>query len=370
MNVEREVAGVNGEAAVVAEFELLKCGARPGLEPGPEHAVVDDEEVGTSGCGLAHDGQGGVHGCDDFGDLAVVVFQLKAVEGWGVVGDLGEAQFGVEIGNEVGEIHAGRRGRRLSSLVTMCCFTAKVEEVKNTRIFARLGEHGNQVLIYQMSVNVPQDLAMVLPVPVKQEAGEAAVSFFDFSNYEQVFDDLGSLFPARSYAAGPFGGAAPAGASRTLKVVSVGAYEASFVPTIADFSRLDERFRLPTGVWEKLPGYQEFGFAVFKLRPGNVQVHPMAFSFPTMLTGTVFFPTMHIHDGKIHAKEAFDHTLYLQGAGLNVVRGGWEESAALPVSKVQCGLTHGMIQPSMHVFRQSMRGPFDNGDVVVKVRAA
>ena len=46
----------------------------------------------------------------------------------------------------------------------MCCFTGKVEEVKNTRIFARLGERGHQVIIYQMSVNAPQDLAMVLPI--------------------------------------------------------------------------------------------------------------------------------------------------------------------------------------------------------------
>ena len=57
----------------------------------------------------------------------------------------------------------------------MCCFTGKVEEVQNTRIFARLGEHGNQVIIYQMSVNASQDLAMVLPIPVKEGTKEDAV---------------------------------------------------------------------------------------------------------------------------------------------------------------------------------------------------
>jgi hypothetical protein len=36
-------------------------------------------------------------------------------------------------------------------------------------------------------------------------------------------------------------------------VREVGSFEASYVPKIADFSRLDERFRLPVAVWKKLP---------------------------------------------------------------------------------------------------------------------
>ncbi|MBE2282806.1 MAG: hypothetical protein IAE77_05030 [Prosthecobacter sp.] len=254
----------------------------------------------------------------------------------------------------------------------MCCFTGKVEEVKNTRIFARLGEHGNQVIIYQMSLKADADLAMVLPIPVKEGTAEDAVKFFDFSKYENVFSDLWEMFPppvSRGGPADPFG-AAPADAPYSLKVVSVGAYDASFVPTIADFSRLDARFRLPEGVWAKLPGYADFGFAVFKLKPGNAQVHPMAFSFPSALSGTVFFPTLHIHDGEVHAKEHFDHTLYLQAPAANLSRGGWHESPGLAVTKVKCGLTHGMIRPDLHVYQQVMRGKFDNGDVVAKVRAA
>lgn len=244
----------------------------------------------------------------------------------------------------------------------MCCFTGKVEEVKNTRIFARLRTDGRQALIYQMSVKANQDLAMVLPIPVKEGAGEDAVKFFDFSKYETVFEDLSALWP-------PSVGIDPSANSRSahlysLKVVSVGAYDASFVPTIADFSRLDARFRLPDDVWTKLPGYAEFGFAVFKLKPGNTQVHPMAFSFPTALPGTVFFPTLHIHDGKVHAKEKFDHTLYLQGSGLDI--SGWGESFSLPDTIVKCNLTHGMIRPDLHVFSSVMRGKFQNGDVVVK----
>ncbi len=75
----------------------------------------------------------------------------------------------------------------------MCCFTRKVEEVKNTRIFARLGRRENQVLIYQLALNAPEDLAMVLPLPVKPASGEEAMTFFDFSTYDAVFDDLGTM---------------------------------------------------------------------------------------------------------------------------------------------------------------------------------
>ncbi len=90
------------------------------MEAGPEEAVVDDEEVSTCGDGFAHDGEGRVHGCDDLGDFAFAVFELEAVEGIGVVGDLCDAQFGVEMGDEVGEIHGGSLGclERFAKLIS------------------------------------------------------------------------------------------------------------------------------------------------------------------------------------------------------------------------------------------------------------
>lgn len=247
----------------------------------------------------------------------------------------------------------------------MCCFSRPVEEVKNTRIFARLGAKGNQVLIYQMALHAAEDLAMVLPIPVVKGTGEDGVKFLDLSKYAALFADLHRLFPVPEYAGGSTFGAAPrALKSATLQVQSVGAYDASFVPSIADFSRLDERFQLPKGVWDKVPGYESFGFAVFKLKPVHGEVHPMAFAFPTATPGRLFFPTLHIHDGKVHDKEVFDHTLYLQAAR-GPQRGGWEESPGLPVAKVKCGLTHGMVRPELHVYRVKMQGKFANGDVVV-----
>lgn len=247
----------------------------------------------------------------------------------------------------------------------MCCFSGRVTEVKNTRIFTRMGKQGNQVLVYQMSAELPTDLAMILPVPVAKGSGEKAMRFFDFSKYPSFFSDLHMLFPVllhKSTGMDPFAGAPP-GAYR-LAVVAVGAYEASFVPSIADFHRLDERFRLPDQVWGQLPGYADFGFAVFKLRKGKGEAHAMAFSFPSADPKKLFFPTLHIHNGKVPDKEKFDHTLYFQGSRASL-GGGWEESPGLASSSVKCAETHGMVRPELHVLRNSMRGTFTNGDVVV-----
>jgi hypothetical protein len=60
---------------------------------------------------------------------------------------------------------------------------------------------------------------------------------------------------------------------------------------VKDFSRLDERFRLPVDTWNQLPAHHDYGFAVFKLKPGVATVHPMAFSFPRRDQKTLFFHT-------------------------------------------------------------------------------
>jgi len=100
----------------------------------------------------------------------------------------------------------------------------------------------------------------------------------------------------------------------TLQVHEVGSFEASFVPTLNDFDRLDSRFRLPEQIWHQLPIYEDYAFAVFKLKPGAKQIHPMAFEFPRRNIDQMFFPTVHIHDGKVDVKAHFDHSLYCQAA--------------------------------------------------------
>ncbi len=249
----------------------------------------------------------------------------------------------------------------------MCCFSGNIQSVTNTRIFARLGSDGTQSLIYQMALATKQDVAMVLPIPVKPGSGEQAVSFVSFQGYLTIFDDLEKGFPQR-YSAKSAVVAAPQSRlsyfEKPLEVVSVGAFDASYVPTIADFSRLDKRFRLPDKVWDRLPGYRDFGFAVFKLKKGRTELQPMAFTFPTARPGHLFYPTLHIHEGKIHEQDEFDHTLYGQARGVNFSR--WEESPKLARSFVKTDQAQGLVRPERHVYKRELRGVMTNGDIVLK----
>src|SRR5260221_143089 len=132
----------------------------------------------------------------------------------------------------------------------MCCFSANVTSVSDTNLFARSSLGDRQFLVYSMQYEATSELAMILPLPVPPAAPEAAVRFIDLSGYPTFFADLRLGFPEpvmRGFQ--PQSAAVPKAAS--LKIHAVGSFEASFVPRPVDFGRLDPRFRLPEGVWDK-----------------------------------------------------------------------------------------------------------------------
>ncbi len=199
----------------------------------------------------------------------------------------------------------------------MCLFSQPVSLVCGTQIFARVigGAPPRQILVYEMEFSAAGDLAMLLPLPTPKASAEDAVHFVSLEDYPQFFKDMKKGFPEPQMRSIARGGAAPANATDTLEVHDVGAFEASFVPTQADFSRLDERFRLPAGVLDALPDVADYGFAVFKLKAGEKQkVHPMALTFPTRNPSQIFYPTSHLHDGTFSSRAMFDHALYFQGS--------------------------------------------------------
>lgn len=191
----------------------------------------------------------------------------------------------------------------------MCIFTGEVEHVSSTRIFARL-QGQKQAVIYDMYLSTDDETAMVLPIPTAQGNIENIVEFIDLSGYSDVFEDLHDLFPKSR----GIGLAVPAGGSGILEVTQVGAFSASFVPSPSEFSRLDPRFQLSKIVIEALPKYADYGFVVFKLQKGALQVHPMAFWFKTREESQLYYPTVHVHDGSVYNTEEFDHALYAQGS--------------------------------------------------------
>ena len=80
----------------------------------------------------------------------------------------------------------------------MCCFSREVQEVKNTRIFGRVSSQGNQCLIYQMALGADEEVAMILPVPVRSGLGDNAVTFLNLRKYPGIFADLHQGFPKSS----------------------------------------------------------------------------------------------------------------------------------------------------------------------------
>ncbi len=248
----------------------------------------------------------------------------------------------------------------------MCCFTNAVS-VSHTSIFARDAGNDRQFLVYAMKVKAAAEVAMVLPIPVPRGSGEQAVTFIDLSDYPLIFADLFSAMGFMGFA-GSIDGAKPAPAAPTpLVVQQVGAFEASFVPTIADFNRLDQRFQLPAGTWEKLPAYRDYGFAVFKLKAGEQKIHPMAFSFPRSDPSALFFPTVHIHDGAVHEQADFDHTLFAQ-TGDRHPQGAeaWAESQALAGREVDIKRAAGIVAGDQHVYYRTLKGKLPNQDTVLK----
>ena len=195
----------------------------------------------------------------------------------------------------------------------MCCFSGPVEDVAATRIFARMASPGRQILAYEMVFAAASPVAMILPLPTPPRSAEADVRFISLERYPALFEDLYEAFTwpggrprSRGWESAPL---------PTLAVQVVGAFVASFVPTLADFARLDPRFRLPPGTVDSVPGYSDYGFVVFQLgaTKQRSRVHPMAFEFSTRDPERLFFPLLHVHDGHLHPEAAFDHVLYAQG---------------------------------------------------------
>jgi hypothetical protein len=248
----------------------------------------------------------------------------------------------------------------------MCCFSGKVDVVADTNIFARSAKGGGQFIVYSMRFKADEDLAMILPIPTPKGSAEDAVKFINLEKYSDFFADLRSGFPLPRSNRDTLGSKNAPLPKPELPVVEVGKFVASFVPSLKDFARLDQQFRLPENLWAKLPQYKEFGFAVFKLKKpekGEQQVHPMAFEFPRRDRTVLYFPTVHIHDRTVPTRAKFDHSLFCQRGDVSVM--GWEESPGLAESFVKVKETQGIVDGNGHLYRKLMRGTFANKDVLI-----
>jgi hypothetical protein len=264
----------------------------------------------------------------------------------------------------------------------MCCFSGIVRHVSATRIFARAVPGGaSQFLAYAARLDFDEDLAMVLPLPTPAGSREDAVRFVDLSAAPRLFEELDALFPVSAGAPEALRSAPqPAAPKAPLVVHRVGAFDASFVPSRRDFERLDPQFQLPLTVWASFAAYDDWGFAVFKLRappgrrgllarlwsppPSPAALHPMGLEFPRRDPDALFFPTVHVHDGRVRPGAEFDHVLYAQlDHDARSAPDDWEVSG-LTASAVPDALAP-FVDAEARVVRTTMRGLLPNRDVIV-----
>jgi hypothetical protein len=223
-------------------------------------------------------------------------------------------------------------------------------KITKTNIFARHSSDEKQLIAYSLSIASKSAAAMILPLPVKANSGDNALRFINLEGYPDFFDDLNKIClpeaPLLSDSLSEDFDLGSAGSVVMLAVQEVGNYEASYVPTMNDFNRLDPRFRLPEEVWRKMPDYSDYGFAVFQLKISLTEeeqeidnnIHPMAFEFSTRDPGKLFFPTVHVHDGDFHHQAGFYHKFYCQRdnarAEFKYQRDLFENNTPLPAQEV------------------------------------
>lgn len=276
-------------------------------------------------------------------------------------------------------------------------------EVTKTNIFARHTRPGFQAIAYSLSIASRSPAAMILPLPVVAGSGEGALAFIDLSGYETFFDDLhaGCEPECCEPALADFGDAslgAVTAPEPTLTVHEVGDFEASYVPRMTDFTRLDRRFRLPDEIWRKMPDYSDYGFAVFQLKLTLADerndvantVHPMAFEFPTRDPARLYFPTVHVHDGDFHDEAGFFHRFYCQrddaraefkrerdwlegqlpsapresGDGSGFFGYDWYfRSTTAAAEVVEVERSAGIIDPDRKLHAMALRGRYPNADI-------
>jgi MYXO-CTERM domain-containing protein len=265
----------------------------------------------------------------------------------------------------------------------MCCFSTPTK-VYGTKIFARFSAPGKQMLAYQMRYESQALTAMILPLPTKLEktgkASETAVRFLNLKECGDFFEKLHSAFPEPerfSLSRGKSASLPAVEAAAVLEVHEVGDFIASFIPSVDDFTRVDARFAISKQVWAAIPEYKDYGFAVFQLKDLKGSPHPIAFEFDTRTTASLFFPTVHIHDGAVHKSEAFEHMLYAQDASFDGAMGsyagpssidrgtGLVRSKTLASSVMDASRTRGLLDPTLHLHRKELIGTLPNVDTLV-----
>jgi len=191
-------------------------------------------------------------------------------------------------------------------------------------MFARF-EGDRQVLAMEMRVNLPRDMALIVPLPTIPNAGRDALRLLRpgtsalFAQLQSGFSKSDSQNERRERQ----DDLSDSGV-RTRRFVEAAPYDTLYLPSMDDFGLIDNEFQLSSQLVGAFSPYRDYGFAVLKLRAAaNARLRSIAFSFPTRDTSHLYFPTFQYRDGTVHNTVMFDVTLYAQ----NAEKSAWDGTA-------------------------------------------
>ena len=185
----------------------------------------------------------------------------------------------------------------------MCIISGPVLSVNSTKILVLPSKNGRrQLTVYRNAVATPDSNAMCLPVPNPHSVKFETVPKDIFTQCSQSFARKELTLSARSWS----------GNTRSaLPILSHGSYEVVLVPSMNDCDRIPSSF---TTLTEDVIAFlqrsypAEFGIVLCRLKKGNSDYEPFAYSHDIQANGNLFAPTKHYHVGDSNQNTFVDQT--------------------------------------------------------------
>src|SRR5205807_7312061 len=93
---------------------------------------------------------------------------------------------------------------------------------------------------------------------------------------------------------------------------------------------------------------------------------PVGFEFPARGAGRLFLPTVHVHDGAVHAEADFDHALYYQSLAQPAGAARMDRTAAVAGDFMDTARGQGTIDPAKRCFKMRLFGALPNADTWIR----
>lgn len=243
-----------------------------------------------------------------------------------------------------------------------------------TTIFGR-ADADHQWLAYALRVDPLGAVSVVVPLPVRRGTAATEIELHSLRDFSELFGSLQKTFP-RERVLRREGARGPRSATPEPEVQYLGDYAVSVAMTAAELSRLRPDLAVSPDLLSGRPAYADYAFVVLGLRPGRrvvldaasswkpVEHHAVAIRFPSRFQRTIFMPTLVAANGDLPSSARYDHLLFCQTSSNRQPAAGWERSER-PVGRRVEKQPVRIVDPSLYLFRRSIRGTLPNEDMIL-----